>query len=73
MQEESFGPIAPISSVKSDKEAIELMNDSIYGLTSSIYTQNRDRAEKFLKEMDSGTVYWNACDCVSPYVPWNGM
>jgi len=72
MRDESFGPIIGIQTVKSDDEAVELMNDTEYGLTSAIYTNDQKRAENFLEKMNSGSVYWNCCDRVSPYVPWSG-
>lgn len=72
MREESFGPIIGIMKVKNDDEAIQLMNDTEYGLTSAVYTKNKKRAEKVMKELNSGSVYWNCCDRVRPYLPWSG-
>jgi acyl-CoA reductase-like NAD-dependent aldehyde dehydrogenase len=72
MQEESFGPIIGIQAVDGDEVAVELMNDSCYGLTSGVYTKNKERAVKILGQMQSGTVYWNCCDRVSPNLPWSG-
>lgn len=72
MSEESFGPIIGIQSVAGDAEVIALMNDTPYGLTSSVYTPNKDRARMILSQMKSGTVYWNCCDRVSPNLPWSG-
>jgi acyl-CoA reductase-like NAD-dependent aldehyde dehydrogenase len=72
MKEESFGPIIGIQEVKNDEEAIELMNDTKYGLTAAVYTKSKEHAEKILSQINSGTVYWNACDRVSPNLPWTG-
>lgn len=72
MREESFGPIIGIMKVANDDEAIKLMNDTEFGLTSSVYSKNKKRAEKILAQMNSGTVYWNCCDRVRPYLPWTG-
>ncbi len=72
MRDESFGPIIGIQSVKSDSEAIEKMNDTTYGLTSSVYTKNQRRALKLMKEFQSGSVFWNCCDRVNPKLPWSG-
>lgn len=72
MREESFGPVIGIMKVKSDEEAIELMKDTEYGLTASVYSSNQNHAEKILKQMDTGTGYWNCCDRVSAAVPWSG-
>ena len=72
MKEESFGPIIGIQKVKSDTEAIDLMGDTAYGLTAAVFSSNRERAMDVLQRMDTGTVYWNCCDRVSPNVPWSG-
>lgn len=72
MQEESFGPIIGIMKVSNDEEALQLMNDTSYGLTASVYSKNRERAEKILAATDAGTGYWNCCDRVSPALPWSG-
>ena len=72
MQDESFGPIIGIQKVSSDEEAVKLMKDTEYGLASAVYTDSLDRAEKLLKQMDSGSAYWNCCDRVSANLPWSG-
>ncbi len=73
MREESFGPVIGLMSVKDDAEAQRLMNDTEYGLTAGVYSANRKRAEKILAGVDSGSVYWNCCDRVSPRLPWSGV
>jgi acyl-CoA reductase-like NAD-dependent aldehyde dehydrogenase len=72
MKEETFGPIIGIQKVSSDEEAIGLMNDTNYGLTSSVFTTNTERGKKILSRIDSGTGYLNCCDRVSGYLPWAG-
>lgn len=72
MREESFGPIIGIAVVDGDQQAIALMNDTEYGLTAGIYTRDRARAESVLGRLDTGSVYWNCCDRVSPRLPWTG-
>lgn len=72
MTEESFGPVIGIMKVKNDEEAIALMNDTAYGLTTSVYSSNQQRAENILSQMNSGTGYWNCCDRVSAALPWSG-
>jgi acyl-CoA reductase-like NAD-dependent aldehyde dehydrogenase len=72
MKEESFGPIIGIQKVASDEEALELMNDTDYGLTSSVYTNKKERGENLMTELNSGTCYLNCCDRVSGYTPWAG-
>ena len=72
MRDESFGPIIGIQVVASDDDAVRLMNDTEYGLTAGVYTKSRERAQRVLREVNAGTVYWNCCDRVSPPLPWTG-
>jgi acyl-CoA reductase-like NAD-dependent aldehyde dehydrogenase len=72
MREESFGPIVGIAPVANDEEAVERMNDTEYGLTAGVYSRDRARAERVLERVDAGSVYVNACDRVSPRLPWTG-
>ena len=73
MREESFGPIIGIMPARTDADAVRLMNDTDYGLTAGVYTPDRHRAETILAQVDSGSVYWNCCDRVSPRLPWSGV
>ncbi|MBC7947358.1 MAG: aldehyde dehydrogenase family protein [Chitinophagaceae bacterium] len=72
MKDESFGPVIGIMKVKDDKDAIRLMQDTDYGLTASVYSSDRGRAESILKQINAGTGYWNCCDRVSAALPWSG-
>jgi acyl-CoA reductase-like NAD-dependent aldehyde dehydrogenase len=72
MKEETFGPLIGVMSVANDEEAINLMNDTEYGLTAAVYSQDIERAKTILAAVDSGTSYINCCDRVSPYLPWSG-
>ena len=72
MREETFGPVIGIQQVSSDDEAIALMNDTDYGLTAAVYSSQRERAVGILKQVSSGSAYWNCCDRVSPRLPWTG-
>ena len=72
MRDESFGPVIGIMKVKDDKEAVQLMQDSEYGLTASVYSNSKERAENILQQVNAGTGYWNCCDRVSAAVPWSG-
>jgi acyl-CoA reductase-like NAD-dependent aldehyde dehydrogenase len=72
MRDESFGPIIGIQEVPDDAQAIELMNDTDYGLTAAVYTRDRARAERILEQVNAGSAYWNCCDRVSPRLPWTG-
>ena len=72
MREESFGPIIGIMKVKNDEEAVQLMQDTEYGLTAAVYSQSRTCAEKILQQINVGSGYWNCCDRVSATLPWSG-
>jgi len=72
MSDESFGPVIGIMKVNNDQEAVDLMKDTEYGLTASVYSADRSRAENILRDVDAGTGYWNCCDRVSAAVPWSG-
>ena len=61
-----------ISLEDATREAINLMKDTEYGLTASIYSANYKRAETVMEQMNSGSVYWNCCDRVSATLPWSG-
>ena len=72
MREESFGPVVGIMSVKNDKEAIKLMNDSNFGLTASLWTEDINRAEAIADRIDTGTAFMNRADYLDPALCWTG-
>jgi acyl-CoA reductase-like NAD-dependent aldehyde dehydrogenase len=73
MREEAFGPLLPVTRVASDEEALERMNASSLGLTASVWTQDRERAERLARSLEFGTVYMNRCDSLDPALPWSGV
>jgi acyl-CoA reductase-like NAD-dependent aldehyde dehydrogenase len=73
MWEESFGPVIGLMPVADDAEAVRLMNDSPYGLTASVWTEDAVRAEGLMDQLDAGTVYANRCDYLDPLLPWVGV
>lgn len=72
MMEESFGPVVGIMKVTDDEEAIRLMNDSPYGLTASIWTQDYDTAAAIGARIETGTVFMNRADYLDPALCWTG-
>ena len=72
MREESFGPVVGIMPVKNDVEAIALMNDSDFGLTASLWTQDTNRAEAIADQIETGTVFMNRADYLDPALCWTG-
>ena len=73
MREESFGPIVGIMKVRNDEEALALMNDSIYGLTASLWTSDTDHAASLGDRIETGTVFMNRCDYLDPALVWTGV
>lgn len=72
MGDETFGPVVGIMKVKTDAEAIELMNDSDFGLTASLWTQDATRAATIGAQLQTGTVFMNRADYVDPGLCWTG-
>ena len=73
MTEESFGPVIGIMSVSGDDEAIQLMNDSEFGLTAAIFTQDEDAAIEIGDQVQTGTWFMNRCDYLDPALAWTGV
>ncbi|MBY3366030.1 aldehyde dehydrogenase family protein [Rhizobium laguerreae] len=73
MREETFGPAVGIMKVKSDEEALALMNDSQYGLTASLWTRDAERAGQLGREIETGTVFMNRADYLDPALCWTGV
>ena len=73
MTEETFGPAVGIMKVKGDEEAVALMNDSKYGLTASLWTQDTERAGRLGREIETGTVFMNRADYLDPALCWTGV
>lgn len=73
MREESFGPVIGIMRVQNDDEAIALMNDSPYGLTACLWTQDIAAAQTIGRRIETGTVFMNRCDYVDPTLVWSGV
>ena len=72
MMEESFGPVVGIMKVRDDAAALHLMNDSPYGLTASIWTQDFDTAAALGAQVETGTVFMNRADYLDPALCWTG-
>ncbi len=73
MMEETFGPAHGVMKVKSDAEAIQLMNDSPFGLTASVWTEDADAAKAIGDSIQTGTVYMNRADYLDPALAWVGV
>lgn len=73
MSDESFAPVVGIMKVKDDAEALALINDSQYGLTASIWTQDESAMLALANEIETGTVFMNRCDYLDPALAWVGI
>jgi acyl-CoA reductase-like NAD-dependent aldehyde dehydrogenase len=73
MREEIFGPVAGIMKVRSDEEAVRCMNDSAFGLTAAIWTQDEQAALALGAEVETGTWFMNRCDYLDPALAWVGV
>ncbi len=73
MREETFGPVVAIKSVADDHEAVAKMNDSRFGLTASIWTEDLAAAKALGDQLETGTVFMNRCDYLDPDLAWVGV
>ena len=73
MTEETFGPVVGIMKVRSDDEAVALMNDSEFGLTASIWTTDEAAALAIGDRVETGTWFMNRCDYLDPALAWAGV
>jgi succinate-semialdehyde dehydrogenase/glutarate-semialdehyde dehydrogenase len=75
MREETFGPVLPIMTFKSEQEALRLANDSVFGLTASVWTKNIDRGRRLAEQIEAGTVTVNEVlyTHAVAQTPWGGV
>ncbi|WP_342643526.1 aldehyde dehydrogenase family protein [Rhodoligotrophos ferricapiens] len=73
MRDESFGPVVGIMKVAGDDEAVTLMNDSPFGLTAAIWSEDAEAAEAIGDRLETGTVFLNRCDYLDPALAWTGV
>jgi acyl-CoA reductase-like NAD-dependent aldehyde dehydrogenase len=73
MTEESFGPVVGIMAVDDDDHAVQLMNDSRYGLTASVWTSDVEAALAVGDRVETGTWFLNRCDHLDPALAWTGV
>ena len=75
MRDETFGPVLPIMTFKTEDEAVRLANDSIYGLTASVFTGDLARGKRIAEQIDAGTVMVNEVVYTHALAqtPWGGV
>ncbi|MFD1514735.1 NAD-dependent succinate-semialdehyde dehydrogenase [Halomarina rubra] len=71
--DEVFGPAAAVFRVESEDEAVELANDSTYGLGGSVWTEDLDRGERVARRIESGCVFVNELTKSDPRIPFGGV
>ena len=72
-QEETFGPLASVFVVKNEREMVELANQSRYGLGATIFSEDRDRAQRVARNLESGSVYINTLLRSDARLPFGGV
>jgi succinate-semialdehyde dehydrogenase / glutarate-semialdehyde dehydrogenase len=70
--QEFFAPVAPIFRVKDEKEAINLANDSPYGLGGSVITKDIERGKRIARQIETGMVFINKATWTAPDLPFGG-
>lgn len=73
MKDESFGPVIGIMKVNGDEQAVNLMNDSDFGLTASVFTKNIEQGIAIGEKLETGTFFINRCDYLDPALAWTGI
>lgn len=73
VKEEVFGPVAPIIMANSEEEAVRFANDTVFGLASSLWTKDTEKAAKTVKKIDSGVVFVNGLVKSDPRMPFGGV
>lgn len=72
-REEIFGPVMPVMTFKDEDEVVRRVNDSVYGLSASVWTENLARGHNMASKISAGAVRVNTVSGLDPAAPWGGM
>ena len=75
VRDETFGPMLPVMTFKTEEEAIRLANDSTYGLSAYVFTRSKAKADRIANQLLAGTVMHNDTlyTHAAPETPWGGV
>lgn len=75
MREETFAPVVGVMSLETEEEGIRLVNDSIYGLNASLWTEDERRAERVVRRIQTGNIFVNhvLVNIGNPHLPFGGV
>ena len=73
VQDESFGPVITVETFDTEAEAIQLGNDTIYGLSGAVWTSDQDRAQRVARALRHGTIWINDYGPYRPEAEWGGF
>ncbi len=72
VNEEVFGPVLPVIKFSSEEEAVKIANDTPYGLSAFVYTDDSKRADRVAKKLEAGQISINGCSYFSSHAPFGG-
>jgi succinate-semialdehyde dehydrogenase/glutarate-semialdehyde dehydrogenase len=72
-REETFGPVAAVVRADDERAAVELANDTPYGLGASVWTRDLERAQRLGRRVESGSLFVNAVVASDPRLPFGGV
>jgi succinate-semialdehyde dehydrogenase / glutarate-semialdehyde dehydrogenase len=72
-QQETFGPVAAVIRAEDEQEAVELANDTPYGLGASIWTSDLERGRRLGRQVQSGSLFVNGIVASDPRLPFGGV
>ncbi|MEV5600450.1 NADP-dependent succinic semialdehyde dehydrogenase [Streptomyces sp. NPDC052299] len=72
-REETFGPVATLYRVDSLDQAVEVANDTSFGLSSNVWTRDADEAERCVRDLQAGGVFFNGMTASHPALPFGGV